>query len=62
MLLFLVTPVATAFLVVVEMVRYSLRVKGGIESRSFAMPGLAIALFLEALAIDVFIASHVRMH
>jgi hypothetical protein len=61
-LLFLATPVATAFLLVVEMVRYGLQVKRGIEPRSFAMPGLAIALFLEALAIDVFIASQVRMH
>ena len=61
-LLFLVTPVATAFLLVVEIVRYGLHVKRGIEPRSFAMPGLAILLFLEALAIDVFIVSQVRMH
>jgi hypothetical protein len=61
-LLFLVTPVATAFLLVVEMVRYSLRVMRGIEPRSFAMPGLAILLFLEAIVIDVFVISQVRMH
>jgi hypothetical protein len=61
-LLFLVTPVATAFLLVVEMVRYSLRVMRGIEPRSLAMPGLAILLFLEAIVIDVFVMSQVRMH
>jgi hypothetical protein len=44
------------------MVRYGLHVKRGIEPRSFAMPGLAILLFLEALAIDLFIVSQVRMH
>ena len=61
-LLFLVTPVATAILLVVEIVRYGRHVKRGKETRSFLMPGLAIALFLEALAIDVFILSQLRMH
>src|SRR3990172_11866200 len=61
-LLFLVTPVATAVLLVAEIVRYGLHVKRGIEPRSFLMPGFAILLFLEALAIDVFILSQLRMH
>src|SRR3989304_7036628 len=61
-LLFLVTPVATAILLIVEMVRYGLHVKRGIEPRSSVMPGFAIVLFLEALAIDVFILSQLRMH
>jgi len=61
-LLFFVTPVATAILLVVETVRYFRHGKRGIEPRSFLMPGLAIALFLEALAIDLFILSQLRMH
>jgi len=61
-LLFFVTPVATVILLVVETVRYGRHVKRGIEPRSFLMPGLAIVLFLEALAIDIFILSQLRMH
>lgn len=61
-LLFLLTPVATAILLVVEIVRYGIHVKRGKETRSFLMPGFAILLFLEALAIDVFILSQLRMH
>jgi len=61
-LLFLVTPVATAILLVVETVRYRRHGKRERETRSFLMPGLAIFLFLEALAIDVFILSQLRMH
>jgi hypothetical protein len=61
-LLFFVTPLATAILLVVETVRYGRHVKRGIEPRSFLMPGLAILLFLEALTIDLFILSQLRMH
>ena len=60
--LFLVTPVATAILLVVETIRYRRHVKGEKETRSFLMPGFAIVLFVEALAIDLFILSQVRMH
>ena len=60
--LFLVTPVATAILLVVETVRYRRHVKRERERRSFLIPGFAIFLLLEALAIDLFILSLVRMH
>jgi len=60
--LFLVTPLATAILLVVETIRYRRHVKRERETRSFLMPGLATLLFLEALAIDIFILSQLRMH
>ena len=60
--LFLVTPVATATLLVLEIVKYRKHVKREKETRSFLMPGFAIALFCEALAIDLFILSQLRMH
>ena len=61
-LLFLVTPVATAILLVGETIRYRRHVKRGMGTRSFLMPGVAIVLFFEALAIDLFILSQLRMH
>ncbi|MGH9960922.1 MAG: hypothetical protein ACREBC_28030 [Pyrinomonadaceae bacterium] len=54
--LFLVTPVATAILLIVETVKYR-KVTG-----SYLQSGFAVLLFLEALAIDSFILSQVRMH
>jgi hypothetical protein len=57
-----VTPAATAVLLVVETVRYRKHVKGERATRSFVMAGFAIVLFFEALAIDLFILSQVRMH
>lgn len=60
--LFLVTPVATAILLVVETIRYRNHVKREKETRSFLIPGFAIVLFFEALAIDIFIPSQLRMH
>ena len=61
-LLFLVTPVATAILLVVEIIKYRRHGKRERERRSFVMPGFAMLLFIEALAIDLFILSQVRMH
>jgi len=60
--LFLVTPVTTAVLLVVETIKYRKHATRGKETGSLSMPGLAIFLFLEALAIDMFILSQVRMH
>lgn len=60
--LFLVTPAATATLLAVEIIRYSKHAKWGKEQRSFLMPGFAMVLFFQALAIDIFILSQVRMH
>lgn len=60
--LFLVTPVATAILLIVETIKYRKHVNEEKETRSSVMPGFAIFLFLEALVIDIFILSQVRMH
>jgi hypothetical protein len=60
--LFVVTPVATFVLLVVEIVRYLLLIKRKEATRSFAMPAVAIVLFLEALAVDLYVLSQVRMH
>jgi len=60
--LFLVTPVATAVLLVVETIKYRKRATKEKVTGSLLMPGFAILLFLEALAIDMFILSQVRMH
>jgi hypothetical protein len=60
--LFLVTPVATLVLLVVEIVRYILQARRKDASRSFSMPAVAIFLFLEALAVDLYILSQFRMH
>ncbi|HSC95497.1 MAG TPA: hypothetical protein VLC73_11035 [Burkholderiales bacterium] len=60
--LFLVTPVATLVLLVVEIVRYILLIKRKDSARSFLMPGVAIVLFVEALAVDLYLLSQLRMH
>jgi hypothetical protein len=60
--LFLVTPVATAVLLVVETIEYRKHVTRDKVTRSLLLPGFAIFIFLEALAIDIFILSQVRMH
>jgi hypothetical protein len=62
MALFLVTPVATLALLVVEVIRYILQVKRKDPAKSFLMPALAIFFFLEALAVDLYILSRFRMH
>jgi hypothetical protein len=60
--LFLVTPVATLVLLVVEIVRYILLIKRKDSARSFLMPAVAIFLFVEALAVDLYLLSQLRMH
>ena len=60
--LFLVTPVATLVLLVVEVIRYVLQVRRKDPAKSFMMPALAIFLFFEALAVDLYILSTFRMH
>ena len=60
--LFLVTPVATLVLLVVEAIRYVLQAKRKDPVKSFMMPAVAIFLFLEALAVDLYIVSTLRMH
>ena len=61
-LLFFVTPPATAILLVVEAIQYRKGARRENAARSFFMPGLAIFLFLEALALDLYILSQLRMH
>jgi len=61
-LLFFVTPLATAILLVVEAIQYRKGTRGETATGSFFMPGLAIFLFLEALALDLYILSQPRMH
>ncbi len=60
--LFFVTPLATAILLVVEAIQYRKGTRGETATGSFFMPGLAIFLFLEALALDLYILSQLRMH
>ena len=61
-LLFFVTPLAIAILLVVEAIQYRKDARRETATRSFLMPGLAIFLFLEALGLDLYILSQLRMH
>jgi len=60
--LFLVTPVATLALLLVEVIIYLVKIQRKDPARSFWMPAVAILLFLEALAVDLYILSGLRMH
>ena len=60
--LFLISPLATAALLAVEFGRYLLHVRRKVAARSFLMPAVAIVLLLEALAVDVYMLSLMRMH
>lgn len=63
--LFVVTPLATAALLVVETFRHRRHHRGddGTHSfRSFRRVALAIFLFLEALAVDLLVLSQAHMH
>ncbi|HEY7656636.1 MAG TPA: hypothetical protein VH881_07215 [Burkholderiales bacterium] len=60
--LFLVAPVATLALLVAETVRYLLLAKRKDAVRSFSMAAVAILLFLEALGVDLYLLSQLRMH
>ncbi len=54
--LFFFSPIVTAILLIIETVRYR-KIGRGQGRPSWRMPGLAIFLFVEALAIDGFIVS-----
>jgi len=60
--LFLVTPIATIVLLLVEVIRYLVKVKRKDPARSFLMPAVAIFLFLEALAVDLYMLFSFKMH
>ena len=61
-LLFFATPLATAVLLTAEAIRYRQHLTKENTTASFMMPGVAILLFLEALALDLYILSQLRMH
>ena len=60
-ILFLVGPIVTLLFLIVEIIKYR-RFKQRGELRSFLIPFFAIFLFVEALLINVFILSQIRMH
>jgi hypothetical protein len=60
--LFILTPLAVAALLVVEVVRRRKHVDQDRRARSSRMVALAIFLLLEALAVNLWILTQVRMH
>jgi hypothetical protein len=63
LLLFLLTPVATAMLLVVEVWRRRSRNRDErAPDRSGRMVALAAALLVQSLVLDVFILTQLRMH
>ncbi len=60
-LLFLLNPVVAVIFLVVEALRYRQMGKQGVNTRSFLMPGLAIFIFVEVLATNLFLLSQARM-
>ena len=60
--LFLAAPVATLALLVVETFRYTLQIRRNDAARSFSMPAVAVLLFFEALAVDLYLLSQLKMH
>jgi hypothetical protein len=65
LLLFLLTPIATAMLLVVEVWRRRSRnrdERASASDRSGRMVALAAALLVQSLVLDVFILTQLRMH
>ncbi len=62
LVLFLLNPIVTSILLIVETVKYRRQKKSGNGTPSFLMPGLAIFYFVEALGTDVVILSQLRMN
>lgn len=61
-ILFLLNPIVTLILLIVELIKYRKSKKREGEALSFFMPGLAIFLFVQALLINVVILSQVKLH
>ena len=55
-ILFLFSPILTAALLIIEIIRYS-RIRRRPGRPSWRMPGLAMLLFVEALVVDGFMLS-----
>ena len=62
LLLFLLSPMTSSVLLLVEIIKYLKLIKGESGRPSFLMPGLALLLLFESLVLDIFILSQVRMH
>jgi hypothetical protein len=60
LILFMLSPVVTLALLVTEIVR-CYKAKQGARCKSFLFIGLAMVLFVEALAIDLYFLSQLRM-
>ena len=60
-LLFLLNPVVAVIFLATELIHYRKPSKQGNETRSFLMPGLAIVIFVEVLATNLFLLSQARM-
>jgi len=60
-LLFLLNPVVVVIYLIIETMRYRKLGKQGIAKRSFSMPGLAIFLFVEVFATNLYLLSQIRM-
>ena len=60
LILFLLSPVVTLVLLVTQIVR-CYKAKQGERSKGFLFIGLAIVLFVEALAIDFYLLTQLRM-
>lgn len=60
LILFLLSPVVTLALMIIEITRCCKANKGE-RARTFLFTGLAIVLFVEALAIDLYFLSQLRM-
>ena len=58
--IFVVSPVISILLVIIELIRYFLQGKRE-RKLSFLMPGMSIIVMTEALVLDVFILSMARM-
>ena len=60
-LLFLLNPVVAVIFLVAELIHYRQLGKQQNISRSFLMPGLAILIFVEVLATNLYLLSQARM-
>ena len=60
-LLFLLNPVVAVIFLVTETLRYRKLGKQGVKTRTFLMPGLAILVFVEVFATNLFLLSQAKM-
>ena len=60
-LLFLLNPIVAVIYLIIETMRYRKPGKQSDETRSFIMPGVAILIFTEVFATNLFLLSQARM-